>query len=126
HDSVHARMDTVEHNGSIHITWCNHLWQGAYHLLEFPGQWYLVAGLARQLLEHRALTGAEAERYLSIARERLKRDPEIPNAVLVCEVTPVCSPWHREWHQKSIVTTRKPKGTKLTRTIAGLSARADV
>lgn len=123
HKRVHERMYTVEDDGAVHITWCNHLWQRAYHLLAWPGQWYLVAGLAQQLLRHRTLGGAEAQLYLRKAGERLQYDPLMPNAVLIGEVTYVCSPWHRQWHQQSSTAVQKPKRTDLPGTIAALNAR---
>ena len=126
HHSIHQWMYTVEDSGTTQITWCNHLWQRAYDLLHWPGNWFLVIGLAQQLLQHRTLREAEATRYLHLATERLKHDPWMPNAVLVGEVVPVCSPWHRKWHEQAITTDQKPKRTDMPSTIADLSARADV
>ena len=53
-----------------------------------------------------------------------KHDPWMPNAVLVGEVVPVCSPWHRKWHEQAITEEQKPKRTEMPTTIADLSARA--
>ncbi|MEO8379996.1 MAG: hypothetical protein ABI779_10075 [Acidobacteriota bacterium] len=126
HRSVHQWMYSVEDSGTIQITWCNHLWQRAYDLLHWPGNWFLVIGLAQQLLQHRTLHEAEATRYLHLATARLEYDPWMPNAVLVGEVMRVCSPWHRKWYEEAIAAEQKPKRTDMPTTIADLSARADV
>jgi hypothetical protein len=126
HRSVHQWMYSVEDSGTIQITWCNHLWQRAYDLLHWPGNWFLVIGLAKQLLEHRTLHEAEATRYLHLATTRLKHDPWMPNAVLVGEVRRVCSPWHRKWYEEAVAEEQPPKRTAMPSTIADLSARADV
>jgi hypothetical protein len=126
HQIIHSCMYKVEDNGTVQITWCNHLWQRAYDLLHWPGNWFLVIGLAQQLLQHRTLHEREATRYLQLATERLKRDPWMPNAVLVGEVMPVCSPWHRTWYGQSLTATLKAKRTDMPVTITDLSARADL
>jgi hypothetical protein len=126
HQNIHRRMCTVEESGTVQITWCNHLWQRAYELLHWPGNWRLVVGLAHQLLQHRTLHEAEATRYLHLATERLKHDPWVPNVVLVGEVRQVCSPWHREWYHRSITAQQQVKPTHMPETIADLSARTDV
>ena len=126
HRNIHRWLYSVEDSGTIQITWCNHLWQRAYELLHWPGNWFLVIGLAHQLLQHRTLHEAEATRYLHIATERLKHDPWMPNAVLVGEVREVCSPWHRKWYEQSAAAEQKEKRTDMPETIADLSARADV
>jgi hypothetical protein len=125
HRRIHAYMSTVEDDAAVQITWCNHLWQRAYTLLSWPPKWYLVVGLAQQLLEHRTLVGKEAERYLGRAAEQLKYDPRMPNCVLLGEVTYVCSPWHRDW-QKASSSSHAGKRTDVPETIAALSAKADV
>ncbi len=124
HQNIHRWMYSVEDSGTVQITWCNHLWQRAYDLLHWPGNWYLVVGLSQQLLQHRSLDEAEATRYLHLATERLKHDPWMPNAMLVGEVVPVCSPWHRKWYEESLTATQPPKRTDMPTTIADLSARA--
>jgi hypothetical protein len=53
HDLLHRELDKVEDSGSVHITWCNYLWQRAYEFLAWPGQWKLVVALARVLRIHR-------------------------------------------------------------------------
>ena len=119
-------MREVEDDASIRIAWCNYLWQRAYTFIAWPGQWYLVVGLAHQLLEHRTLDGAAAERYLRIAAAKVQYDPWMPNAGFIAEVTFVCSPWHREWHTRSWDTPMVAKRTALPQTLEGLSAQVDV
>jgi len=126
HQSIHRWMYTVEDSGTTQITWCNYLWQRAYDLLHWPGNWFLVIGLAQQLLQHRTLHEAEATRYLHFAGERLKHDPRMPNAVLLGEVMHVCSPWHRKWYEQSLAAPHTAKRTDMPTTIADLSARLDV
>ena len=38
----------------------------------------------------------------------------MPNAVLIGEVTFVCSPWHRTWHSKAVETTTPAMSTDLS------------
>jgi hypothetical protein len=125
HRRVHAYMSRVEDDGGLQITWCHYLWQRAYTLLSWPPTWYVIVGLARQLLEHRTLMGKEAERYLGRAAEKLKYDPRMPNCVLLGEVTYVCSPWHQDW-QKASSASHVARRTDVPETIARLSAKADV
>jgi hypothetical protein len=47
----------------------------------------------------------------------------MPNAVLVGEIIPVCSPWHRAWYEQAHATEQKAKRTQIPATIADLSAR---
>jgi Bacterial RNA polymerase, alpha chain C terminal domain len=126
HQRVHTLMSVVEDDGSIQLAWCNYLWQRAHSFLAWPGQWYLVIGLARQLLEHRSLEGAAAERYLRIAADRVQYDPRMPNAILIGEITWACSRWHRTWSEKSWATPMKAKRTELPQTLIGLSAAGDM
>jgi hypothetical protein len=125
HRRIHGNLAGVEDDAALQITWCNYLWQRAYTLLTWPPKWYLVVGLARQLLEHGTLDGKEATRYLARAAEKLKFDPGMPNCILLGEVSYVCSPWHRDWQQAS-PSAHPAKRTDLRESIAGLSAKADV
>src|SRR5207244_13483687 len=100
---------SVEDDGDVQLAWCGYLWQRTFTFLAWQGQWYLVVGLAHQLLQHRTLTGLEAERYLRTAAGKLKYDPWMPNAVLVGEVRYVTSPFHRDWHRKSWDTPLPPR-----------------
>jgi hypothetical protein len=47
----------------------------------------------------------------------------MPNAVFVGEVTYVCSPWHRAWHEQSVAAAPAPKRVHVPESIAGLSAK---
>jgi hypothetical protein len=126
HDQIHEEMYRVEDDGSIHITWCNYLWQRAYTLLAWPGQWKLIVALARALLTYRKLDGRSAEFYLKRADDVLRYDPSMPNAVLIGEVTYVCSPWHRTWHSKSVETTTPPKRTELPERVENMEPTPDL
>jgi hypothetical protein len=126
HDAIHQLMFGVEDDGAAHAAWCMHLWQRAYTLLAWPSQWYLVVGLARQLLNYRMLNGEEVERYLQVADNLLQYDPRMPNAKLIGELTHVCSPWHRRWYEQSAATPLRPKRADVPTSIASLSAKADM
>ena len=65
HKSVHEWMYNVEDNGTLQITWCNHLWQRAYDLLHWPGNWFLVR--VAQQMSRTACSEREATRYLQLA-----------------------------------------------------------
>src|SRR4051794_26835253 len=80
HSRLHALMYAVEDDGDVQLAWCGYLWQRTYTFISWPGQWYLIVGLAHQLLEHRTLDGAAAERYLRLADQKLQYDPWMPNA----------------------------------------------
>jgi hypothetical protein len=126
HRQIHDQMYVVEDNGSIHITWCNYLWQRTYTLLAWPGQWKLIVALARALLTYRKLDGRSAEFYLKRADDVLRHDPSMPNAVLIGEVTYVCSPWHRTWHSKSVETTTPAKRTDLPERVENMEPKPDL
>jgi hypothetical protein len=126
HDTIHDLMFRVEDDGAAHAAWCMHLWQRAYTLLAWPGQWYLVVGLARQLLQYRRLSGEEVERYLEVADNLLQYDPRMPNAKLIGELTYVCSPWHRRWYEQSVATPLRPKRPDVPTSIASVCAKADM
>jgi len=126
HDQIHDDMYQVEDNGSIHITWCNYLWQRTYTLLAWPGQWKLIVALARALLTYRTLDGRSAEFYLKRVDDVLRHDPSMPNAVLVGEITYVCSPWHRKWHSKAIETTTPAKRTDLPERVENMEPKPDL
>jgi hypothetical protein len=119
HERIHQEMSQVEDDGSVHITWCNYLWQRAYTLLAWPRQWKLIVALARVLLTYRTLDGASAELCLKRVDELLEHDPSIPNMVLIGEVTYVCSPWHRKWHSTSVDNTPPAKRTALPEAVEG-------
>jgi len=125
HRHIHGKMADVVDDAALQITWCHYLWQRAYTMLSWPSKWYLVVGLAQQLLDHGTLDGKEATRYLARAAEKLKHDPHMPNCILLGEVSYVCSPWHRDW-QKASPSAHVGKRTNVPDTIAGLTARADV
>lgn len=124
HRQVHRAMASVEDDSALQITWCNYLWQRAYTLLAWPPRWYLVVGLARELLTHGTIHGKEATRYLERAAKKLEYDPDMPNCVLLGEVTYVCSPWHREW-VKASPSSHRPKRTDVRASIATLTATTD-
>jgi len=126
HDQIHDDMYQVEDNGSIHITWCNYLWQRTYTLLAWPGQWKLIVALARALLTYRTLDGRSAEFYLKGVDEVLRHDPSMPNAVLMGEITYVCSPWHRKWHSKAVETITPAKRTDLPELIENMEPQPDL
>jgi hypothetical protein len=126
HDQIHDEMHRVEDDGSIHITWCNYLWQRTYTLLAWPGQWKLIVALARALLTYRTLDGRSAEFYLKRVDDVLRHDPSIPNAVLIGEVTYVCSPWHRTWHSTAAETTRPAKRTDLPERVENMEPKPDL
>lgn len=125
HRRIHKNLSSVEDDAALQITWCNHLWQRAYTLLAWPPTWYLVVGLAHQLLAHGTLDGKEVMRYLARAAEKLKYDPGTPNCILLGDVSYICSPWHRDWQQAS-PSAHPAKRADLRESIAGLSAKADV
>lgn len=125
HAVVHHWMYTVEDDGAVHAAWCDYLWQRTYTLLAWPGTWYLVVGLAAQLRAQGMLEALGVERYLIQARERLKHDPKMPNCVLVGEVTDVCSPWHRDWHARSVAAAPRAKRTEVPASLIGLTATVD-
>jgi hypothetical protein len=125
HRRLHGLMNEVEDDGDVQLAWCGYLWQRTFTFIAWQGQWYLIVGLAQQLLEHRTLNGEETERYLRIAAEKLKYDPWMPNAVLVGEVRNVTSPFHREWQRKAWETPLPKRRTEMPPTLVGLSARAD-
>ncbi len=126
HDRIHEEMFRVEDDGSIHITWCNYLWQRTYTLLAWPGQWKLIVALARVLLTYRTLDGRSAEFYLKRADDVLRHDPSMPNAVLVGDVTYACSPWHRAWHSKCVGTTTPAKRTDLPEGVETMEPKPDL
>jgi hypothetical protein len=119
-------MQQVEDDGSIHITWCNYLWQRTYALLAWPGQWKLIGALARELLTYRTLDGRSTELYLKRADEVLQHDSSMPNAVLSGGVTYVCSPWHRKWHAKSVEATAPARSTDLPECIENMESKPDL
>lgn len=125
HAQLHELMFAVEDDGAVQLAWCAYLWQRVYTFISWPGQWYLIVGLAHQLLEHRTLSGAAAERYLTVAADQLQYDPWMPNCVLVGEVRFACSPFHRDWYEKSWDTPLTPKRTEMPETLTGLSANLD-
>ena len=126
HDRIHEEMYRVEDDGSIHITWCNYLWQRTYTLLAWPGQWKLIVALARALLTYRTLDGRSAEFYLKRADDVLRHESSMPNAVLIGEITYVCSPWHRTWHSKSVETTTPAKRTDLPEGVENMEPKPDL
>ena len=126
HDQIHDQMYQVEDNGSIHITWCNYVWQRTYTLLAWPGQWKLIVALARALLTYRTLDGRIAEFSLKRVDDVLRHDPSMPNAVLIGEITYVCSPWHRKWHAKAVETTTPAKRTDLPERIENMDPQPDL
>jgi hypothetical protein len=126
HDRIHEEMYQVEDDGSIHITWCNYLWQRTYTLLAWPGQWKLIVALARALLTYRKLDGKSAEFYLKRADDVLQHDGSMPNAVLIGEVTYVCSPWHRTWHTRSVETKTPAKRTDLPERVENMEPKPDL
>ena len=126
HDRIHSEMCEVEDDGSIHIAWCNYLWQRTYTLLAWPGQWKLIVALARALLTYRTLDGRSAEFYLKRLDDVLRHDPSMPNAVLIGEVTYVCSPWHRRWHSKAVETTLPAKRTDLPERVESMEPKPDL
>ncbi len=124
HENLHMLMSAIEDDGSVQFAWCAYLWQRVFTFISWPGQWFLIVGLAHQLIAHRTLAGAAAERYLTVAAERLEYDPSMPNCVLAGEVRNVCSPFHREWYEKAVGTPLQPKRTTVPETIAGLPCMA--
>jgi len=125
HARLHDLMFNVEDDGAVQLAWCAYLWQRVFTFVSWPGQWYLIVGLAQQLLAHGTLSGAAAERYLATAADRLQYDPWMPNCVLIGEVRPVCSPFHREWYEEACATPLAPKRTELPKTLINLSAQID-
>jgi hypothetical protein len=126
HDRIHGEMYQAEDDGSVHIAWCNYLWQRTYTLLAWPGQWKLIVALARALLAYRTLDGRSAEFYLKRVDDVLRHDPSMPNAVLIGDVTYVCSPWHRTWHSKSVETTLPAKRTDLPERVESMEPKPDL
>jgi hypothetical protein len=125
HKNLHHLMASVEDDGSVQFAWCAYLWQRVFTFISWPGQWYLIVGLAHQLIADRTLSGAAAERYLTKAAERLEYDPWMPNCVLVGDIRNVCSPFHRHWYAKAAQKALEPKRTAIPTTLAGLSAQID-
>jgi hypothetical protein len=126
HDQIHQDMYQAEDDGSVHITWCNYLWQRTYTLLAWPGQWKLIVALARALLRYRKLDGRSAEFYLKRADDVLRHDPSMPNAVFIGHITYVCSPWHRKWHSKCAETTTPGKRTDLPERVENMEPKPDL
>lgn len=126
HRDLHQLMYSVEDDGDVQMAWCGYLWQRAFTFMAWQGRWYLVVALARQLLDHRTLTGIETERFLRIAAAKLERDPTMPNCVLIGEVRNVASPFHREWLKKSWETPLPKRLLEVPSSLVGLSAQADV
>jgi len=126
HERIHDEMCEVEDDGSIHIVWCSYLWQRTYTLLAWPGQWKLIVALARALLTYRTLDGRSAEFYLKRVDDVLRHDPSMPNAVLIGDVTYVCSPWHRTWHSKCVETTLPAKRTDLPERVENMEPKPDL
>jgi hypothetical protein len=126
HDQIHQQMEQVEDDGSVHIAWCNYLRQRTYTLLAWPGQWKLIVALARELLTYRTLDGRSAELYLKRVDEVLRHDSSMPNAVLIGDVTYVCSLWHRKWSAKSAATTHPAKRTDLPECVENMEPKPDL
>jgi len=126
HHVLHDEMYTVEDDASTHITWCDYLWQRTYTLLAWPGRWKLVVALAQLLRKHRTIDGAAAEEYLRRVQDVVQRDPSMPNAVLIGELTYVCSPLHRTWHATAIETILPPKRTDLPEGVGKIEALIDL
>jgi hypothetical protein len=121
HKQLHDLMFAVEDDGAVQLAWRAYLWQRVFTFVSWPGEWYLIVGLAHQLLEHRTLYGAAAERYLGIAADRLQYDPWMPNCVLVGEVRDVSSPFHRDWYERAWNTPLAAKPTEIPATLRDLS-----
>lgn len=125
HQQLHAEMYDVEVDGSVHIAWCNYLWQRTYALLSWPGLWKLIVALARVVRLHHTLDGRAADDYLKRLDAALQHDPDMPNAILVGEVAYVCSPWHRDWFQRCTGTKLPAKRTNLPKAVKKLLAAPD-
>jgi hypothetical protein len=86
----------------------------------------LIVALARALLTYRKLDGKSAEFYLKRADDVLRHDGSMPNAVLIGEVTYVCSPWHRTWHAKFVETKTPAKRTGLPERVENMEPKPDL
>ncbi|MEK6371234.1 MAG: DNA-directed RNA polymerase subunit alpha C-terminal domain-containing protein [Acidobacteriota bacterium] len=126
HAYIHRMMREVEYDGSVAVLWCNYLWQRTYALLAWQPDWMLVVAFADALRTHRSLDGDVAEQYLAHVAGVLETHPSTPNAQLVGEVTNVCSPWHRAWHDTAVATVLPPKRICLPEGIPLIDAVMDL
>jgi len=126
HAALHELMGAVEDDGSVRITWCSHVWQRAFAFVSEPRNWLLIVALARALERYGQLERDEIDVYLARVAAAIEHDGLTPNARLLDEARPVCSPWHRAWYGASLTSSVPEPRTELPESLTCIPVKADL